>query len=296
VQTSYRIAASLMVAAMLCARTVHAQPSPPYRAEVWGGICAAGGAPAGRLVSTYSPPLLPAGEFSSHGGQTLTLDRQRGIAVEGGVNFFRSRHVGVQVLASRRVADLGGANGPYAFDLTYVSRQPPDSTPETFTVRQSIAWPDTSGAVAVFTAAMNGVVRVTRGRRANATVSAGLTYNRVSGTANQLGYTTFRMGGHAVLFSDEYHVAVSLGATSVVGFDVGGEIDIPVNRRAALLLGYRYFGAPATDVSVRVASILNADQVVNQETPATIAQQLAPAPVRLKISESRMLIGVKFAL
>ena len=250
-------------------------------------------APAGELVSSYSPPLLFTSEFTSHGGQTLALNANRGVGVEAGVNLFATPHLGVQILANRASTDLAGTNGPYALDLTYVSRQPPNFDPQTFTVRQSSPWPDTSGSLTQLTIALNGVARVGTADRLNATISGGLSYYRLSGTAQPLGFTTFLLGGHSVLFSDEYHLAFSIDPTAVVGFNVGGEINIPLERRAAMVFGYRYLGGPMTDVPVRLTTILNADQVTNQETAASIAERLAPGPARVAVAGSRLLIAVK---
>ena len=76
------IVAAWVLAVAAVARTADAQSSTPTapKVDVWAGMCAAGRAPAGRLVTTYAPPLLPAGEFSSRGGQTLTLDRRRALS------------------------------------------------------------------------------------------------------------------------------------------------------------------------------------------------------------------------
>jgi hypothetical protein len=103
------------------------------------------------------------------------------------------------------------------------------------------------------------------------------------------------MGGHAVMFSDEYQLALSLGSTSIIGFNLGGELDVPTGRRTAVTIGYGYFGAPARDVTVRVSSILNAGEVANEETVASISQHLPLAPVRLEASGSRVVAGVKVA-
>jgi hypothetical protein len=129
--------------------------------------------------------------------------------------------------------------------------------------------------------------------RLNATISGGLSYYRLSGTAQPLGYTTFRLGGHSVLFSDEYHLVISIEPTAVLGFNAGGEINVPLGRRGAVVIGYRYLGGPTKDVPVRVSSILNADQVANEETTANVEARLAPAPARVGVSGSRLLIGLK---
>jgi hypothetical protein len=201
VHTRCQSVACALVALTLSARTVAAQPSSTHQPiELWGAICALGEAPGGRLTSSYAPPLLPAGDYSSRGGQTLALDPRRALGFDAGLNVFPSRHAGLQIAASRTSADLAGANDPYAYELTYVSRQPPDSTPQTFTIQQSIPWPDTTGTIAVLTASVNGIVRAGPADHVHATGSAGVSYGRISGTARALGYTTFRMGGRAVLF------------------------------------------------------------------------------------------------
>jgi hypothetical protein len=270
-----------------------ADSSPPMRFELWGGASTAIAAPVGELVSSYSPPLLFAGEFTSRGGQTLALDATRALGFEAGVNLFVTPHLGFQFLLNRAAMDLGGTNGPYALELTYVTRQPPDSQAQTFTIQQSNPWPDTIGSLTQLTIAVNPVGRLGRPDKLNVTVSGGLSYYRLNGTAQPLGYTTFRLGGHSVLFSDEYHLAVSLEPTNVVGFNAGGEINLPLGRHAAIVVGYRYLGGPAADVVVRLSAIVNADQVINQETVANIAERLAPGPARVSVSGSRLLFGVK---
>jgi opacity protein-like surface antigen len=283
---------SVGLAVILSASLASAQNAAPQAIEVFGGLTLGGRGQAARLATSYSPPLLPVGEFSSHGGQTLLLEPQGGAGFEGGINVLLTRHFGFQLAASRTVADLDGTNGPYSVDITYVSRQPPDSTPQTFTIHESVPWPDTTGSASLFTASANGLVRVKRSDRLSATVLAGVGVGRLDGTTNQVGYTTFRMGGHAVMFSDEYRVAVSLGPTTLVGFNLGGDIDVPISRRTAVVVGYRYFEAAAKDVSVGVSSILNAGEVANQETVESIAQHLGLGSVRLASSGSRFLVGV----
>ena len=270
-----------------------ADASLPMRVELWGGLSTVLAAPVGDLVSSYSPPLLFTSDFMSRSGQTLALEAGRDFGFEAGVNLFPTTHLGLQVLVNRATMDLSGSNGPYALALTYVSRQPPDSQAQTFTLQESIPWPDTSGSLTQLTIAVNPVARLGRPDKLNATVSGGLSYYRLSGTVQPLGYTSFRLGGHSVLFSDEYHLAVSLEPTNVVGFNAGGEVSLPLGTHAAIVAGYRYFGGPTTDVPVRLSTIVNADQVTNQETTANIAVRLVPGPARIAVSGSRLLFGVK---
>jgi hypothetical protein len=220
-------------------------------------------APAGDLVSAFSPPLLFGTDFTSQGGQTLVMDAGGGMGFQGGVNVFVSPNVGLQVLVDRASADLSGANDPYSVALTYVSR-PPNSPPVVVSTTQFVPWPGTSGSVVQTSAALNGVVRAGRTNQVNATMSGGLALVRLSGTVAPVGFTAFRLGGHSVLFSDEYRVATTLGPLTSIGFDVGAELNVPLGRVAAVLVGYRYFATPSVDVTVTPAAIANADQVVNE--------------------------------
>ena len=272
------------------------QDPSPSRVELWGGVSGVIAAPAGELASSYSPPLLFASDFTSHSTQTLTLEAGHAFGFEAGVNVFIASHLGLQILVNRASMDLTGTNGSYALDLTYVSRQPPDSRPQTFTIQQSNPWPDTTGALTQLTIGINPVARLGRPGKVNATVSGGLSYYRLHGTAEPLGYTAFRLGGHSVLFSDEYHLAFSLEPTNAVGFNAGGEVNFPLGSHAGIVVGYRYLGGPAANVPVRLTTMVNADQVINEETVANIAQRLVPGPARVNVSGSRLLFGVKVRL
>jgi hypothetical protein len=44
---------------------------------------------------------------------------------------------------------------------------------------------------------------------------------------------------------------------------------------------------------VRVTSVINADQIVFEQTLAEIMQQLAPRPARVDLSGSRIIVGLK---
>jgi len=200
--------------------------------EVWGAFAGVATAPAGDLVSAFSPPLLFGTDFTSRAGQTLVMDGSRGTGLQGGVNVFPAAHVGVQVLVDHAAVDLSGANRPYSVALTYVSR-PPNSAPIVVSTTQLVPWPSTSGSVDQTTVGLNAVVRAGRARAVNATVSGGLAVYRISGSVQPIGFTAFRLGGHSALFSDEYRVAASLGPVRSIGFDVGAELNIPLGEHMA---------------------------------------------------------------
>ena len=122
--------------------------------------------------------------------------------------------------------------------------------------------------------------------------TAGLPFGPHAGAIQPLGFTMFRLGGHSVLFYDEYRIGASLGPERADGFDVGGELNVPVGR-IAVVVGYRYLGGPTGDVAVTPATIVNADQVVNEMSIAEMSRLFAPGPARVRTSASRFVIGVK---
>jgi hypothetical protein len=287
------LAATAMVAISTAAQaqTVAGAADGP-RVEAWGGLSASLTQPSGTLVSSYSPPLLADGEFTSLGRQTLAFAGGTATGFEGGINLFLVGRAGVQVLVNRASMNVSGTNGPYDFTLTYTSRPPPDYQPKLVNTGRSTPWPDTSGRVTRTEIAVNGVGRVGHGR-VTATLSGGLSVYAFGGSVQPLAYTTFRLGGHSVLFESDYRLAVALDAGRALGFNAGGDLNVAANPHVALMAGLRFSGGAIQEIPVRVTTILNADEVLLQQSVAEIAQQFEPRPVRLGLSGARIVVGMK---
>jgi hypothetical protein len=262
------------------------------RVEVFGAVSVVAGAPPGTVVSDYSPALANGTLVRSSAGQTLTLNGDRGIGLQAGVNLFASRHVGVQVLVDRAHVDVSGANRPYSGSLEYVSVQPPASVPAVVTTAFAEPWPDTTGSLTQWTTCVNVLGR-TAVRRVAASVSAGLGWTRLTADAQPLGHTAFALGGHSVLFSEEAHVAFALDAASAIGFNAGADVDVSLTPRVAVVAGYRYLAAKTVDMPVRLTAIANEDQLIFGTALADIAEVMRIAPARVRASGSRIAIGVK---
>jgi len=243
-------------------------------------------------VSAYSPPLLLDGDFTSHAGQTLNADNGFALGVIGGLNVFPWPNVGFQLLVERSTCDLTGANAPYVFALQYVSRQPPDDRPQVVDVNRTTPWPDSSGSLEQIAIAFNAIVRIGRPEGVNLTISGGPSYRRLAGSIEPLAFTAFHLGGHSVLFEDDHRLTVTLEPAHGVGFDVGGEVNAPVAARAAVVLGFRYFGG-SLDGRVAPTAVLNADEVTFTQPLDEIAARLALAPTRLSVRSVRVFVGLK---
>ena len=263
------------------------------RVEVWGAVTGAISGPTGSLVTSYSPPLLADGDFTSTGGQRFNADTGATVGLTAGVNVFPAGRVGLQILFDRASFDVTGTNGAYSVALQYVSRPPPDNVPQAVNTDQSVPWPDTSGSLTQMALAFNAVVRIARTDRVGAAISGGPAYRRLSGDVQPLGYTTFRLGGHSVLFQDVHRLALSLGPAHAFGFNAGAEVDVAMGRHTAIVFGYRYFGGPDADVEVSPKTVLNTDELAFEQSPAEISSRLALNPMTMSVSGSRVFVGIK---
>ena len=115
----------------------------------------------------------------------------------------------------------------------------------------------------------------------------------MSGHVEPLGYTAFQLGGHSVLFEDDYRLRASLSPAHTPGFNAGGDFDVPIGHHAAILVGYRYFGGSDAEAAVSAVTILNGDELTFQQPTADIAARLAPIKIRLSVSGSRLFVGLK---
>jgi hypothetical protein len=286
------LALGILGAANAATAQIAGAPEPPP-VELWAAASGAISGPAGSLITSYSPPLLFDGDFTSRGGQTLNADTGFALGWTAGVNLFPTRHIGLQIMLDRASFGVSATNTAYTDALQYVSRQPPDDLLQVVNLNQSIAWPDTSGPVTQVAVAVNAVVRIGRPDRVSVSISGGPACYRLGGAVQPLGFTTFHLGGHSVLFEDDYRLALSFEPANAFGVDAGGDINVAIGRGAAIIAGYRYFGGPPADVAVSPTAILNADALTFQQSLADIASRLALAPMRISVTGSRVFIGVK---
>jgi hypothetical protein len=59
------------------------------------------------------------------------------------------------------------------------------------------------------------------------------------------------------------------------------------------MVGYRFLGASSPRFSAQPRVVVNADQVVFEQPLTDIAARLGAAPVRVSLSHSRIMVGVK---
>jgi hypothetical protein len=261
--------------------------------EVWGTLAVLPSSEPGRLESTYQPQLVASPDAAGEARQFLTLDAGAARGFEAGINLFPARHIGVQAFVSRAGADVGGANTPYQVALRYVSRQPPTYDPVEYQLNQSIEWPDTVGRLVQWTAGAGPVVGW-RTRTLGVTASGGFVWARLSGDAEPLGFTVFHMGGHAVLFTDDFRVRASFGPDHRVSAFAGGAFDVAVSDHVAANVGLRAIIGGGDDLTTRIAAVVDTSRAGFSPPPvADIDARMAPAPARLSPPRVTLTFGVK---
>jgi hypothetical protein len=263
--------------------------------EIWGGFSTMIEPPSATITTSYSPPLLLDGDFVSHAGQTLAVSRESSRGFSAGVNVFPSRYVGLQILVDRVSGTVSGENTPYAYTLQYVSRPPPTSQPVTLTTDGTSPWPNTTGSLAQLSVAVNGAARLGRPDRVAVTISAGPAFYRTSGEIEPVGFSAFQLGGHSVLFANEYRVRVAPQSTVAVGVNAGAEVSAALAPHVAVTVGYRFFAGREQTIAVEPTAVLNADEVTIGQSLEDISTRMSGSQMRTGLNRSHLFVGLKIS-
>ena len=170
--------------------------------------------------STYEP-FFPNVEHTGLATQLLTLDTERAPVFWGAIDWLPSPHAGFEARVDYRRAPIGGANDPYHVSLRYTARPPPDFIPREFSFEQSDEWPDTDGELRQLTVTGGLLIHAGRAEGAGVRFFAGGGVTNVRGTLEPLGYTSFLLGGHSVLFPEEMQATARLEPTTHGGSGPG---------------------------------------------------------------------------
>lgn len=135
---------SIVAIASSAGAQASAAASSPF--DVWIGVSVAPTGPSGVLTTSYSPPLLFDGAFTSAAAQTITFDTDSAAGLTGGANLWLSDRAGIQVLADRVSHSLTGTSTPYTFSLQYASRLPPTDDVQIVDIHQTVPWPQVTGS------------------------------------------------------------------------------------------------------------------------------------------------------
>ena len=290
---SWAIATNALLALLPAA--VPAQPSPaaPSPAGSWRllvGASLAGPSFAASYASSYAPPLGGTAHVSA-ATQTLPLDAGWGPGLRLGIERRLGSHVALQLLGEYARADVAGAPGQYDLRLAYSSRPPPSYDPVPVEVLRSESRPGATGRLKTWTVALGLSAWLDAGPHARLGVTAGPAWLHAKGEAESLVYTTYTLGGHSVLFSDDHLVSFEFPAGGL-GLDVGAFVEADLGPSLSLRADARYAFCPERDAAVTLDEVVNADEVVQSVPLRDIQAGLAPAPVRLDASAFRAALSL----
>lgn len=263
-------------------------PSRPWR--LLAGASLFGARFATDYTSHYAPPLAGTPHVSS-ATQMLPLDASHGPGLQLGLERTLGAHVALQFLGDYAASDLMGDPGQYDVRMVYTSRPPPSNDPVEVEVRRSEARPEATGRLKTWAIAANLAAWVDAGPQARLGVSAGPAWLHAKGEAESLVYTTYVLGGHSVLFSDDHLVSFDFPASGP-GLDVGTFLEADLGPSVSLRVDARYFWGPERDAVVTLREIVNASEVLQSVTLSDIQAGLAPAPVRLDPSFFRAALSL----
>ncbi len=266
-------------------------PVSAQTVEVAGGSGLAGGAGDGVFDSTYAP-TFPFVEQSGTATQRLAVQRDAAALAWASLTWFAGAHVGLEGRVTYRRTGLHGANGPYAVSLRYMARPPPDFVLREYAYDRSVEWPDTSGHAGQLTATSALVWRVGEPTRTTLRLMAGGGVTRVSGRAEPVAFTTFRLGGHSVLFPDEHRLSMRVGPATAIGLATGAELHLPMGRHAAVVMGWRLFVPRQMPLAMTVDGLAASDQGINPLEFDDVQRTLAPSPMRWRPVTSDVTAGV----
>ena len=268
----------------------------PPRAEIWGAWARTAPISTGTLDVDYAPPMrLGPAPLESSAHQVLRVDADGGHGIDLGVNVFFNRVFGVQGAFTATSADVGAANGNYDTFLRYISSQPPDYQPSEYTYEQSTPWAPTTGTIGYRSLAVGGVVRWrTDSGRVGGTLAGGVDIDWYTGELESLGYTQFILGGHSTLFTVTHRVRVGpSGDERAFGPYAGGDVQVMIARRVAIMAGARVRLTSSRTVPIQVVDLVDADENPWPPEVPEVAAALDGQPLELPGVRWRAVIGVK---
>lgn len=266
-------------------------PAQAQSVEVAGGFGLAGGTSEGTFDSSYAPEF-PLVEHTGSATQQLVIERDAAPLIWASLTWFLGTHAGLEGRVDYRRTGLHGVNGPYIVSMTYLARQPPDFVARQYSYDSSADWPDTSGHTGQLNATAALVLRVGKPKGPTLRLLAGGGLTRVSGRVEPVGYSTFSLGGHSVLFSDEHRLSMRFGSATTIGLTTGAELHVPVGGHAAMVVGWRLLVPRQMQLAVTVDGLAESDQGINELQWDDVQRTLAPSPIRWRPVTSDLTAGI----
>jgi hypothetical protein len=245
---------------------------------------------------TFAPVFQSQPDATGVASQDLALAADDDTTWRLGLRRMLDSRLGLQLLLGRADAQLTGASSLYQVAIEYTSLQPPDYVPRPETFASSMSWPDLEGELGLDFLCVNAVVRVGTPNRVRFALSGGLTLFNLEADFSSLGYQTFWLGGHGVLFTEIYEIRVETDRARRLGANLGAEIGFPLGNRWTAFGEVRFFFSSSVDVELRAAEIVNRDRVISELPLEEIEPHLNLNRLELDPSFWTFSLGVRVGL
>jgi hypothetical protein len=210
-------------------------------------------------IHAYTPRFLY-GTAVTSARQTLSLGADAVGSGSFGLTLFSGRF-GVQIQYHAFDPAVSGWTSTHEASVTYTSMQPPDYTPTSYTQNYSTLLSDPSGELNEKAFSLNAVYRLPLPSWFSLDLSAGLTWFNVQGEIGVLGYSKYWLGGHSVLFSEFYQMAMHIETFNRIGGNAAATLNWHMGSNAALWIEARWFLAPETEAVLSFTPIDAADAI-----------------------------------
>lgn len=237
---------------------------------------------------SFSPPFQP-GPYTSSASQALKFKANRRWGANGYVSYFPFDAIGLQLMVDYFEPSLAGENSPYEVNLQYTASPPPDTTPLQLTYQKSHEWPDTEGHLEFTTVSLNGIFRFWPAKNITVSLSGGWSYFQIQGEAGRLAFTKFWLGGHSVLFIEDYQLQFGLKPASTSGLNFGIEGDFRLYHNLSLTADVRYFYGNDVKLEIDIREVEGGTEPLAQIKARMNLEELKITP-----SFFRMNLGLKY--
>ena len=232
----------------------------------------------------------------SYASQALAIQGKAREGFSTGLSLFLSDDLGLKLGLNYARNLLSGENSPYQVHLQYVSRQPPDYTPHQVINDQSIEWVPTRGSVKNLFLALNLQYVLFDYRRFSASLSAGGGISRVWGDFSPLGYSEYWLGGHGVLFSQQYLVRLAIPSSYRASLNADCELGLRISERITFAAKFAYFFCGSVSFSPAIDNVLyyySLDKV-DENTLSRIKSRMTLNALKIKPSFLALNLGIKY--
>ena len=245
----------------------------------------------GTYHHAYTPGFLYGLVGTGAGSQTLTFKAQRSTGMVFSAAFFLTPRFALQALIDSCSTAVTGTTSTHDTTATYISRQPPDYTPRSFTTSSSNTPSGTGGQWKDRIISLNGIVRIPLPAGFRFDFSAGGSWFHTAGNLGFPGYTKYWLGGHAVLFSQTYSLQMVFDPMDRIGWNAGAALNWSLGPNAALWIEARYYGCARTTPQVTFFDTRTTAPIVAFDPAADV---IPVGDLRLDASLFRLGAGFKY--